>query len=383
MPTLNKLTDNNCRKAAKGKHFDGAGLYLHCTATAKTWRMAYRIAGKPQTATFGPYPLVNLSDARVRRDELRRKLLSGDDPRSVPTRQAPGLREAWVNYWAARQDISESYRANALRGLELHLAEIGRTPVSEVTREQLLVQLNRMAAAGKLVFVRRVRMWVSQVFDWAVEQGYRIDNPAASIRPAKAFAAATVESHAALGIHDVPDFMRRLDMEGHLQSAIALRLLALTWVRTNELRHMRWDEIRGQLWTIPAGKMKRRREHLVPLNDQAIKLLATMRERHNSEYVFPADHRLDRPMSENAMLYLIGRMGYGGRMTGHGWRTVASTWANDLGYPPDAIERQLAHVPGDRIRAVYNRALYMDDRRRMLADWGVWVSQANTVGNKA
>jgi integrase len=140
---------------------------------------------------------------------------------------------------------------------------------------------------------------------------------------------------------------------------------------------MEWTEIEGDLWRIPAAKMKRRREHLVPLSTQALQIIALMRKRsRGGVYVFPNDRRLDRPMSENSILYLIGRMGYGGRMTGHGWRSVASTWANENGHDKDAIERQLAHAPDDKIRSIYNRAEYLPQRRAMLQAWGDWVMPA-------
>lgn len=141
---------------------------------------------------------------------------------------------------------------------------------------------------------------------------------------------------------------------------------------------MEWSEIdeAAQTWLIPAGKMKREREHLVPLSLQAMEVLKQLRARCRPEarYVFSAPHRMDRPMSENAVLYLMARMGYKGRMTGHGWRSVASTWANENGYSPDAIERQLAHVPDNKIRAVYNRAEYLPDRKKMLQDWADWLN---------
>jgi integrase len=150
-------------------------------------------------------------------------------------------------------------------------------------------------------------------------------------------------------------------------------MLALTWVRTGELRMMEWAEIDGDLWRIPEGKMKRRRDHLVPLSRQAMEVLDIMKMRARGPYVFGADHRADRPISENSILYLLHRMGYKGRMTGHGFRSVGSTWANERGYKSDAIERQLAHVPGDAVRHAYNRAAYLPERRKMLQDWADWL----------
>jgi integrase len=320
-----------------------------------------------------------LAAARVKREEAKRALIEGHDPMAPRrvNRQGVTLAEATETYWQGRKDVSATYRTNALRGIELHLVRLLSKPISSITRDDLLGELLLMDAAGLHVYVRKVRMWVGQVFEWAVENGVANINPAALIRPEKAFGRAKVTSFAALALREVPEFLERLAMEGDLQSVLACRLLALTWVRTNELRMMEWSEIdeAGKVWLIPAGKMKRDRDHLVPLSDQSLAVLKQLRARSRSEarYVLSAPHRMDRPMSENSVLTLIARMGYRGRMTGHGWRSVASTWANENGYSPDAIERQLAHVPDNKIRAVYNRAEYLTDRKKLLQDWADWL----------
>ncbi|GHU37098.1 hypothetical protein AGMMS50256_34590 [Betaproteobacteria bacterium] len=156
---------------------------------------------------------------------------------------------------------------------------------------------------------------------------------------------------------------------------IACKMLAYTWVRTIELRHMRWDELDGDRWLIPAARMKRERDHLVPLSRQALALLAEMRSRAfpGCAYVFPHPDRPDKPASENLVLAMIARVGYHRRMTGHGWHSIASTWANEHGYSPDAVERQLSHAPDDKIRAAYNRAEYLPLRRQMMQDWADWL----------
>jgi len=383
MPT-NTLTDARCKGAKPAekpyKLFDGGGLHLYVSATgSRIWRLAYRVAGKSQTMSLGPYPEVSLSEARSKRDEAKKALIDGKDPMAPRriSRQAMTLKEASDAYWAGRKDVSASYRSNAERGIEMHLSRLLARPISTITREDLLGELLRMDVAGLHVYVRKVRMWIGQVFEWAVENSLTLSNPAALIRPEKAFGRTKTTSFAALSLREVPEFLQRLALEGDLQSVLACRLLALTWVRTNELRMMEWSEIdeATQTWLIPAGKMKREREHLVPLSLQAIEVLKQLRARCRPEarYVFSAPHRMDRPMSENAVLYLMARMGYKGRMTGHGWRSVASTWANENGYSPDAIERQLAHVPDNKIRAVYNRAEYLPDRKKMLQDWADWL----------
>lgn len=384
MPT-NTLTDARCRAAKSGnravKLFDGGGLHLWVSPKgAKIWRWSYRVRGRQQTMSFGAYPEVSLQQARARRDEERAKLARGDDPMAQRRAQRAGitLLEASTRYWDGRRDISEDYRKNAKNGIERHLgSKLGARNIATITRADLLDALNVMDAAGLAVYVRKVRMWVDQVFEWAVEQGYSGINPAALIRPEKAFSAAPVKNFAAVDLHEVPELLRRLSLEGKLQSVLGLRMLALTWCRTVEVRMMEWSEIDGDLWRIPAAKMKRRRDHLVPLSSQVLDLLSVLRPRcRGSKYVFPAEHRTDRPMSENAILYLLYRVGYKGRMTGHGWRTLASTWANENGWGSDAIERQLAHSDDDKVRAAYNRAEYLPERRRMLQAWADWLDAA-------
>lgn len=391
MPTVNTLTDSKC-KAAKPREkayklFDGHGLFLAVTpAGGKIWRVAYRLEGKPQTATFGPYPLVSLQQAREKRDELRVRLLAGEPamPKALARRQRMTLRAACEAFWNARKDISESYRANAMSALERHVYPIlGDEFLDAVDRARLLPVLAAMDTAGLHEYVRKTRNWLSLVYDWAIENEHAQVNPCAQINPEKAFVKAPVEHFAALELGEVPAFMQRLALEGVIQSAVATRLLGLLWVRTQELRMMEWTEIdwQAELWRIPAGKMKRRKDHLVPLPRQAVLLLRHMQARATgSPYVFPNDRRLDRPMSENSILYLIHRMGYKGKMTGHGFRTVASTWANERGFNRDAIERQLSHNPDDKVRAAYNRAEYLPERRIILQAWADWFFQDQEAG---
>ena len=379
MPT-NSLTDHKC-KSAKPKDkpyklFDGHGLYLYVAPTgSKLWRMAFRVEGKPQTSSFGPYPLLTLAEARVKRDALRAALLNGEPVKEQKPKPTLTVEQSCESFWSGRADVSDNYRMNALHAMQRHVYPVlGAKPIGDVDRAMVLDALSRMNAAGLLVYVRRVRVWLGQVFDWAVEHGHCATNPCSAIDPKKAFSKAKVESFAALTLPEIKPFMARLELEGVIQSAIACRLLALTGVRTNELRCMEWSEIDGDLWRIPAARMKKGNDHLVPLSRQALALIEHMRARSKgSKYVFPNDRRIDRPMSENAILYLIGRMGYAGKMTGHGWRSVLSTWANEAGFDKDAIERQLAHVPANRVRGIYNRAEFLPVRRAMLQAWADWL----------
>lgn len=388
MPTSNKLTDAVCRRATPRerpyKLFDGHGLALWVSPTgARTWRWHYRLDGRAQTLSLGPYPEVSLATARQQVQQHRAALRTGtlQTPRKAAAAAAKhvNLQEACRSYWQSRQDCTERYRAHALRALELHIwPAIGAAPVATLTRADLMAPLLRLDAAGKAEYVRKVRVWLSLVLSWCVERDMAPANAAADIRPERAFSRRRVQHHAAVELRDVPALMQRLALEGQIQSAEACRLLALTWARTGELRQMRWDELDGDTWRLPAGRMKRRKDHLVPLSPQAMAIIDRQRRRAQlgAAYVFPSPHRTDRPMSENAILYLLHRMGYEGRMTGHGWRTVASTWAHEAGYPPDVIERQLAHTPDDRVRSAYNRAQHLPERRAMLAAWADWLDSA-------
>jgi integrase len=387
---INRLKDHDCRKATPSatvkKIYDGGGLYLAVLPSGnKVWRVAYLFSGKAQTKVVGHYPALSLAEARVRRDAIKMMLRDGGDPMAERKakrnadrkrdRRWMSLDEAAKSYWANRQDISPSYRHDAIRAVDIHISpSIGQRDIASLTREDVLDVLQAMNARGLFVYVRKVRMWLDQIFEWAVENRYATINPARLIDPKKAFGRTKVKHFSTLELDEVPDFLSRLRMERDLQSVLACRLLALTWTRTSELRMMEWDEIRQDIWVIPASKMKRTRDHLVPLSRQALALLDALRSyQRTSRYVFPAEHRMDRPMSENAILYLIYRIGYKGRLTGHGFRSIASTWANERGYNPDAIERQLAHAPDDKVRSAYNRAEYLPLRRQMLQDFADWL----------
>lgn len=374
----NKLTDTSCRKAPTPtkvkKLMDGSGLFLALLPSgSKIWRQNYVVDGKEKVAVFGPYPVLTLSMARERSLEFRRQLLSGTDP-NAKVAKVPTFKEACAAYWAGRKDVSEGYMGNATRGLAMHLeGAIGDLPLNQITRANLLAPLMVLDAQAKYVYARRVKVWASQVLEWSTEQGWCQENVAKLINAKTAFGRRTVEHHASLALGEVHEFFRRLSLEKELQSVLACRMLALTWVRTGELRMMVWDEIEGDLWRIPAAKMKRGKEHLVPLPKQVVEMLPNLKLRcRGSKYVFPSDRRVDRPMSENSVLFLIGRIGYGGRLTGHGFRTIASTWAHDNNYLSDAVERQLAHTPDDTVKSAYNRAEHLALRREMtqaFADW--------------
>lgn len=396
---INKLTDAQCRgfkpQEKAYKKSDGHGMYLFVAPTgSKVWRLGYRDAfGKEQVHVLGPYPLLSLSEARSKRDEVRLKLLNGDNiktklKKSITFSEAvkaywTGQEDAKGNITGGRMDVSQGYRDNATRGLAMHLeSSIGTTPIAMITKEMVLEPLMKLDAAEKFVYAKRLRMWSGQVFDWAVEHGHCPVNPASQIKPEKAFRSKPVEHFPSLPLAEVPDFLARMSFEQDIQSVLAFRLLMLTWVRTKELRFMKWNQIEKATWRVPRGNMKKGREHLVPLSKQALEILDQLKMRsRGGDYVFPNERRVDRPMSENSILYLIHRIGYKGRMCGHGCRSVASTWANEHEYNSDHVEMQLSHDDEDEVRVTYNNALYLKQRTAMLQDYANWVDslcQADT-----
>jgi integrase len=316
--------------------------------------------------------------------EFKRKVLDGVDP-NAKVATVPTFKEACTTYWAGRKDVTDRYKLNAMRGLEMHLwGALGDRPVSQITKGMLLAPLMVLDAQAKYVYARRVRVWAGEVLAWAVSQGYCEDNVAKLIDPNTAFGRRKVKHFASLALKDVHPFLERLSYEKELQSVLATRMLAMTWVRTAELRMMVWDELEGNLWRIPAERMKREKEHLVPLPKQVVEMLPNLKLRcRGSKYVFPSDRRIDRPMSENSILYLLGRIGYEGIATGHGFRSTGSTWANERHYSPDAIEMQLSHSPEDKVRSTYNSAKYLPLRRKILQAYADWLDDPNAGGDQA
>lgn len=385
MPTL---TDAICRKAQPRdkpfKLFDGNGLALVVLPSGtKSWRMFYRVDGRQQTKSFGLYPEVSLSEARRCALDGRAVMRAGGTLKKE--RKSPTLEEACETYWQGRKDVSPSYLANATRAMAMHVYPVlGAHQVRLLTRQDLLDCLLKLDAKGRHDYVRKVRMWVSQVLDWCVERGHCAANVAATIKPEKAFARRRVEHFAALDLREVPAFVQRLSLEAQTTAIEATWFLAYTWVRTVEARMMKWDELDGDLWRVGGARMKMGRDHLIPLPAQALDILRRQKARSTgSAYVFPHPYRDDRPMSANAVLSVLARIGYQGRMTGHGWRTIGSTWAHEAGHKHEAIERQLAHAPEDKVAAAYNRAAYLDERRAMLQSFADWLSSSGNHSNGA
>jgi len=394
--TMNRLTEVQVRRSKPGeksrKISDGGGMYLlvHHNGS-KYWRLNYRVGRRQQTAILGVWPAVGLKEAREKRDQLKALLKEGKDPKQIRDEEkkekAELLRKKQVEEegvfkrvtkeWIRRQSVrwTEKHCRDVRRTFENHIfPELGGRHLNEIDVRQVLGVLRALESEGKHEAAHRARQRIEAVFRYGIITGICEHNPAAALKGA--LTPQRKKPQAALAPEELPEFLRRLEVyEGHRLTQLAMRFMLLTFVRTTELRHAEWKEFRlegkNPIWIIPPERMKMRREHQVPLARQALEVLDRVREFSAEEIlVFPGQHNPQRPMSENTLLYALYRMGYHSRATTHGFRSTASTILNESGrWHPDAIERQLAHTDANQVRKVYNRAEYLDERRRMMQWW--------------
>jgi integrase len=385
---INALADVKIRNAKPDvkprKLFDGRGLFLLLTPSGgKWWRFKYRFGGKAKTLSLGIYPDVGLREARERRDEARKLLAAGVDPgverkaaKAAVVARATGTVELVAREWFEKYSPiwAPGHAATVIRRLERDVFPwLGGRPVGEIVAIELLEVLRRVEARGALETAHRIKQICGQVFRYAIATGRASRDPSADLRGALPPVKET--HHAALTKPvEVAALLGAINgYRGSFVVRCALRLAPLVFVRPGELRKAEWAEIDldGAVWRIQAERMKLRREHLVPLSQQAVEALRELRPlTGNGRYVFPSARTIARPISENAITAALRRMGYEqGTMTTHGFRTTASTLLNELGWPADAIERQLAHAERDTVRGAYNRAEFLTDRRRMMQAW--------------
>ena len=391
------LTNTAIRKAkAREKSFkltDGGGLYLEVMPSgARYWRMRYRHANKDTRLAFGVYPEVTLAEARQRRDKARAAIRDGRDPsaeRKVERRNAKlsaaitfeGIAREWLA--SQKRKMTPATWAKALRTLEANVFPwMGARPMTDIDAPELLAVLKRIEARGANETAHRVKARVGQVFRYAIAHGTATRDPSADLRGA--LAPVVSRSHAAItNPAEVGELLRALhDYAGQLATRCALRLAPLLFVRPGELRHAEWAEfdLDAAEWRIPAHKMKMREAHVVPLATQA---MAILRELHpltgRGRYLFPGLRTIGEPMSENTVNAALRRLGYDkDTMTGHGFRAMASTRLNEMGWAPDVIERQLAHAERNKVRAAYNRAQYIAERRKMMQAWADYLDGLRT-----
>lgn len=393
------LTDTAIRnakaKAKPRKLTDGAGLYLELMPSgAKYWRMRYRMAGKDTRLAFGVYPEVSLAEARQHRDKVRAALRDGRDPsadrrseRMQAKLSAGNTFEGAARLWLASQQkkLATATHDKAVSTLEAWAFPwIGSRPLTEIDAPEALMVLKRVEATGANETAHRVKGLVSRVFRYAIAHGNAKRDPTADLRGA--LAPIVSKSHAAItDPAAVGDLLRALDgYSGHFSTRCAMRLAPLLFARPGELRHMEWKELDLKMaeWRIAAMKMKMRDAHVVPLSSQAVAILKELEPlTGRGRYAFPGVRTAGEPMSENTINAALRRLGFDkDTMTGHGFRALASTRLNEMGWSPDVIERQLAHAERNKVRAAYNRAQYMGERRKMMQAWADYLDGLRAGG---
>jgi len=371
-------------KPTGDKHADGGGMYLLVAAIgSKLWRLDYRHAGKRRTLALGIYPAVTLAQARERRDQARKLLAEGVDPGQAKKEAKAAAvaltdnnfeavaRAWWAGWKAARSSHHADY---VLRRLEADVfPEIGARPVDAIEAPELVAMMKKIEARGALDIAKRAFQTCSQVFRYAIAHGKARRNPAVEIRPSDVLASRKKENYARIEAKELPDLLRRIEVyQGSAITRTAIKLMALTFVRTKELIGARWTEfdLEAGRWDIPAERMKMKTPHIVPLSSQAITLLRSLQmlTGHGS-MLFPGERDHEKPMSNNTILMALDRMGYKHRMTGHGFRGIASTVLHEQGWPHAHIELQLAHQERNAVSASYNHALYLQPRAAMMQAW--------------
>lgn len=367
---------------------DEKGMYLEIMpAGGRYWRLKYRFSGKEKRLALGVFPDVSLAQARDARDEARKLLAKGIDPgatrkeeKAAKLAAAASSFEVVAREWhgAFSATWTPSTAGKILRCLELDVfPQIGRLPIVEVTAPALLACIRKIEARGVNYTAHKVRQYAGQVFRYAIATGRAERDPAADLRGALVPIQET--HHAALTEpKKVAELLRAIDSyTGQFPTACALKLAPLVFVRPGELRQAEWAEFDfdAKEWRIPAEKMKMREPHIVPLSTQVIAILDALRTVTGAgRYLFPSLRTGDRPMSENTVNAALRRLGYGSdEMTGHGFRSIATSLLNEQGWNRDAIERQLAHAERDQVRAAYNRAEHLPERRRMMQGWADYL----------
>jgi len=369
---------------------DEHGLYLLVTPSgAKYWRLKYRFGGKEKVLALGIYDEVTLAQARAKQNEARVLLDKKIDPglakketkRSSKLTSANSF-ETIAREWHAKflPQWTPKHGARIIRNLEKDIFPwIGQEAIAEIAPPELLKTLHRIESRGAIETAHRAHQTCGQIFRYAVATGRSERDPSADLRdalpPARAKHYASLTDANAIG-----DLLRAInDYQGHFVTKCALRLAPLVFVRPGELRPAEWSEIDFDAaeWRIPAEKMKMRVKHIVPLSKQAITILRELQPlTGDGKYIFPCVRATKRPMSENTINAGLRRLGFTKEeMTGHGFRSMASTLLNEQGWNRDAIERQLAHAERNKIRASYNYAEYLPERRKMMQCWADFLEQ--------
>lgn len=402
---LSALAIKNATSQGKSVHKypDGGGLYLWVNLDgSKYWRVRYWVGPKEKLLSVGTYPKVSLADARTARDKLQKQRADGLDPgvqrkaeKVAAALSAANTFEAVAREWYDKQvhTWAASHALDVKRRLEANIYPVlGKRPIADLDPPEILAAVQKIEQRGSTDLAHRVMGVVGQVLRYGIATGRGVRDHTADLRGA--LTPHVKGQQAAVGEKSLPQLMRDIGaydqppVSGEKQTRIALQLLALTFVRTSELIGSTWGELdlpddpaSSGMWSIPGSRMKGGRDHMVPLAPQAVRLFRELKVlAGESEFVLPGRHP-SKPISNNTLLFALYRLGYRGKMTGHGFRAVASTHLHESNkFEPDWIERQLAHVPTNAVAAAYNRAKYLPQRTAMMLYWADYLDKQVAQG---
>ena len=371
------------------RHYDDGGLYIEVSpAGGKWWRFKYRLDGKEKRISLGVWPEVSLKKAREMRDAARMRLRDGVDPGALRRQDRDAVvgesfeavARVWLKTW--RVGKTERHADYVTRRLEADVfPELGALAIQGITARQVVTCVKKIEARGAVDLAKKKLITINQIFRYAVAHGLAERNPAADVRPSDILPQTKKKNYARIDARDLPKLMRdingyRDEFRGGGLTRLAMLLMAHTFVRTRELIEARWGEFDKEFWRIPAERMKMDGPHIVPLSRQALALLDELRAvTGEGVFLFPGKHE-NQTMSNNTILYALYRMGYRSRMTGHGFRGLASTVLHEQGWPHEHIELQLAHVERNAVSAAYNHALYLAQRSEMMQAWSDFIDTA-------
>ncbi len=389
------LTDTRIKTAKPQaklyKLTDERGLHLSVYPNgSKLWHLRFRMEGKERTASLGKYPEVSLAEAREKRDQMRKLIAKGIDPvqsqkaakeakKLAQTNSFEAVTRIWFEGWRAAR--SPRHAEYVIRRLESDVFPvIGSRPIAEIQAPELVKMMKAIQRRGALDIAKRCYQMTGQVFRYAVAHGIAERNPASDIKPGDILPSRRQTNYARVDARELPALLRAIEAyQGTPVTRLAIKLLALTFVRTSELIGARWEEfdLEAGEWRIPAGRMKMRTEHIVPLSLQAIQILQILHGiTGRSALLFPGERNHGKPMSNNTILKALERLGYKGRMTGHGFRGIASTSLHEQGFEHTHIELQLAHRERNAVSAAYNHATYLKQRAKMMQWWGDYLEHS-------
>ncbi len=394
------LTDIKCKSAKPReksyKLTDSGGLYLEVMPHgSKLWRLKYRFSGKEKRLAIGGYPEVSLQKAREAREAAREELRAGEDPsiqkqerRRLKMMDASNAFEGVARLWFDKNKASwsENHARTVIRRLEIDVFPlIGKLPIAEITTPRLSILIENIEKRGTGETARRILQYCRAIFAYARIKGFVNSNPA-DIKPSDVLRPLKKGHFAAIEAKQLPEFLTKLfrnEARAFVQTQLATEFIMLTLVRTNEMIKARWEEIDfdKKEWLIPAHRMKMKKDHIVPLSRQVLEILEKLRLINPySFWVFPSRRNPKNPMSDNAILVMLDRMGYRGIHTGHGFRALGmTTIIEELGYKHEIPDMQLAHSKGSDIRKAYDRSTFIKERKKMMQDWADYIDSIKPI----